>query len=59
MAVRWRKSSRSGANTDCVEVANSLDAVRDSKNQAGPVLKFDQGQLTAFVAGAKAGAFNR
>jgi hypothetical protein len=28
----WRKSRRSSANTNCVEVANTLGAVRDSKN---------------------------
>jgi hypothetical protein len=39
-------------------VANSLDAVRDSKNQAGPVLKFDQDQLAAFLSGAKSGRFD-
>lgn len=29
--VRWRKSSFSGAQSDCVEVAEHLNAVRDSK----------------------------
>jgi hypothetical protein len=32
MQVRWRKSSRSGAESNCVEASNRLDAVRDSKN---------------------------
>jgi hypothetical protein len=37
--VRWRKSIRSGGNGgDCVEVANTLSALRDSKNPAGHVL---------------------
>ena len=38
----WRKSSRSGDNA-CVEVAGNLPgvvAVRDSKDAAGPVLRF-------------------
>jgi hypothetical protein len=37
--VRWRKSTRSGGNGgNCVEVANALDAVRDTKNPSGPAL---------------------
>lgn len=42
--VAWRKSSYSSGDGagDCVEVAFGTDAVllRDSKNIAGPVLKF-------------------
>jgi hypothetical protein len=30
----WRKSSFSGEQTDCVELAGGLDAIRDSKNPA-------------------------
>lgn len=48
---RWRKSSRSGPQTECVEVRADLDAVRDSKNP-GPVLT---GDLTALVAAVKTG----
>ena len=42
LATRWRKSSFSGTNADCVEVAHApeLAAVRDSKNPTGPVLAF-------------------
>ena len=54
----WRKSSRSSTNTNCVEVANGLDAVRDSKNPDGPVLEFDQARLGAFLAGACQGRFD-
>ncbi|MGQ0838427.1 DUF397 domain-containing protein [Actinokineospora sp.] len=36
-SARWRKSSRSGSETDCVEIAHveSEVAVRDSKNPRG------------------------
>ncbi|MBE1490031.1 DUF397 domain-containing protein [Plantactinospora soyae] len=50
---RWRKSSRSnGAGGNCVEVADSLPGrvlVRDSKDQAGPVLVFGPSAWHAFV----------
>lgn len=36
----WRKSTRSTNTNSCVEVIGSLDAVRDSKNPDGPVLRF-------------------
>lgn len=37
---RWRKSSSSQPNGgNCVELAAALDALRDSKTPAGPVLK--------------------
>jgi hypothetical protein len=58
MAAKWKKSTRSGANTDCVEVANSLDAVRDSKNPSGPVLSVDRAEFTAFLATVKLGRFD-
>jgi hypothetical protein len=37
-AWRWRKSSFSQPNGECVELTAALDAVRDSKNPAGPTL---------------------
>ena len=30
--MEWRKSSRSGSQSDCVELRRDLSAVRDSKN---------------------------
>jgi molybdenum cofactor biosynthesis enzyme len=48
----WKKSSRSTETSACVEVANTLGAVRDSKNPNGPVLTVP---MAAIVAEIKAG----
>ena len=48
----WRKSSYSQGSqeSDCVEVALGADAlVRDSKNSAGPVLRFGIREWGDFV----------
>lgn len=50
----WRKSTYSCV-TGCVEVAfaDGLVAVRDSKNQSGPVLLFTPREWQAFVNGVR------
>ncbi|WP_203816366.1 DUF397 domain-containing protein [Paractinoplanes ferrugineus] len=59
--LTWRKSTRSGAAGHCVEVANVPAAVlvRDSKDVEGPVLTFAATQWNGFIAGVRAGEFDR
>jgi len=56
----WRKSTRSGGQGNCVEVAETPTAigVRDSKDPAGPILVFTRTEWQAFVAGVKTGEFD-
>ncbi len=60
--ARWFKSSRSGAKTECVEVA-WLQAghvgVRDSKNPTGPALIFTADEWSIFAARLEGGNFDR
>ena len=49
----WRKSSYSMSNGQCIEVARLVAGhigVRDSKAAEGPVLRFEPGAWTAFLA---------
>jgi hypothetical protein len=47
--ITWHKSSHSDQGNGCVELANTLDRIRDSKNPHGPVLKVDVPALIAHV----------
>lgn len=50
--AQWFKSSHSGGDGDCVEVAwfgADRVGVRDSKNPAGPALVFAPGAWAAFL----------
>ena len=59
--LTWRKSTRSGAAGHCVEVATvpSTVLVRDSKDVTGPVLAFGGSEWAGFIAGVRAGEFDR
>lgn len=57
----FRKSSYSGAENNCVEVAatnNGGRAVRDSKDPSGPSLYFTPTEWAAFLVGARNGKFS-
>jgi Domain of unknown function (DUF397) len=59
--VTWRKSRRSGASGNCVEVAPLASgeiAVRNSRFPSGPALVYTRDEMAAFLAGAKEGEFD-
>jgi hypothetical protein len=55
--LRWRKSTRSDAGKDCVEVAHTRSALRDSKN--GVILLANPAAFGAFMDGVKTGRITR
>ena len=59
---RWIKSSLSGYNGNCVEVAGLTEErirVRDSKHPRGAVLNFTPAEWDAFIGGVNRGEFDR
>jgi hypothetical protein len=59
--LAWRISTFSGANDNCVAVAELPDggrAVRNSKRPDGPVVTFTASEWDAFVKGVKADEFD-
>lgn len=57
----WRKSRRSGAVGNCVELAflpSGEVAVRNSRDPSGPALIYSRTELAAFLASVKDGAFD-
>jgi uncharacterized protein DUF397 len=56
MTTGWRTSSYSQGNGACVELARTLDRVRDTKQCTGPVLS---GDVAALVAAVKADRIHR
>ncbi|MEU9623635.1 MULTISPECIES: DUF397 domain-containing protein [unclassified Streptomyces] len=59
--VVWRKSARSNAAGNCVEVARLEDggmAVRNSRFPSGPALVYTPAEAEAFLLGVKEGDFD-
>ncbi|MEV8064647.1 DUF397 domain-containing protein [Streptomyces sp. NPDC085995] len=60
--LEWVRSSYSGNNGNCVEVAAlpaGGRALRDSKNPDGPALVLSPAEFSAFVRGVTDGEFER
>ncbi|WP_410821187.1 DUF397 domain-containing protein [Micromonospora sp. 050-3] len=60
--VTWRKSTRSSAQGNCVEVADNLPdviGVRDSKDASGPALRFRPEQWSTFVGATRTNRLSR
>jgi Domain of unknown function (DUF397) len=54
----WRKSSHSGKNGNCVELAclpGERVAVRNSRDPQGGSLIYETSRMAAFMAGVKSG----
>jgi hypothetical protein len=60
IAAPWKKSSYSGPQGNCVEVADMADgqvAMRNSRHPDGAVLVFTRAEWDAFLSGARDGEF--
>lgn len=60
IAATWVKSSYSGPQGNCVEVAHLSDgsvAMRNSRHPDGPALVFTTAEWEAFLTGARSGEF--
>lgn len=59
--IMWRKSTFSGQNGECVELAQLPDGtifVRNSNHPDAGTLAFTRAELTAWLQGCKAGEFD-
>ena len=59
--ARWRKSVRSSAQGNCIELAKLAGAevaIRNSRHPQGPALIFTDAELDAFLGGVKDGEFD-
>ncbi len=54
--LRWRKSTRSGSESNCVEVPQTFDRVRDSKNETVELM-VSQAGWSAFLTATKNDGF--
>jgi hypothetical protein len=60
-SLGWRKARRSIGNGDCVEIATVDEqvAVRDSKDPAGAILRYDANTWLSFLSDTKRGDCDR
>jgi hypothetical protein len=59
--ARWRKSTFSNSQGDCVELARlpeGMIAVRNSRHPGGPALICTQAEIAAFIQGTRDGDFD-